>query len=188
MVVEKYGKCTTISEWSNKACLSNTSRGELGTNVQVFRTFNFAATDVTFTYFEGKIHFRFEHQPAADYLLDTMFLLKILQSQSRNDGCWFFKEKLSAYQEYLWGFLEAARIEGLVRRHKISNSANWMVIKTASIETERPIHIVEPKSQLLDHTQLENHAPTKCTNKWLDLISLNKTRTRKNCIRSYWNF
>ena len=142
-------------------------------------------TDIKFTQFSGEIEFRFIHPSAAEYLLDTMFLLKILQTQTSNDGCWFISEKLSIYQQYIHGFLNGARKAGLVRNFKIGNRANWMTVKTEDIKTERPIYIQEPKAQILDHTQLVNHEPSRQKDHWLGLIPLNKIKTKRNCLRSY---
>lgn len=142
-------------------------------------------TDVKFTRFSGEIEFRFTDPVAAEYLLETMFLLKVLQTQASNDECWFFSEKLSHYQEYIQGFLNGARKMGFVRKFKIGNRANWMTVKTEDIKSERPIYIQEPKAQILDHTQLKNHAPTKQKANWQKLITLNKQKTKKNCLRTY---
>ena len=185
-VKREYQNCTTLSAWSSISSLGGIhSRWELGSKVQAFRAFNFSVVDVKFAHFSGEIEFRFEHPPAADYLLDTMFLLKILQTQASNDGCWFFNEKLSAYQERLHGFLNGARKLGMVRKFQIGNRSSWVTVKTEDFKSERPIYIQEPKAQILDHTQLVNNEPSRSTKDWAKLIKINKSKNKRNSILNY---
>jgi len=184
-LVRKFEGCASFSEWSNKKSLSNSKNWPLSAGVDVFRQDNFSAEDVTFTHFQGCIEFRIRHPEPLDYLLETMFLVKILQTQSSNDGCWFFNEKLSDYQIYLRYYLDACRKAGFVRKHKISNRQNWFTIKTQNLASERPIHIIEPRAQLLDHTQQTNHAPSDNQEDWDNVVTINNTKNRKNKLKIY---
>jgi len=177
-----------LTEWSNRKSLNNSKFGELGKGVQAFRCDNFSAEDVKFDHFSNNILFRFRHSESRDYLINTMFLVKILQSQAKSDGCWFFNEKLSDYQQYLRCYLEASRREGFVRKFRISNQSNWFQIKTSNLSTERPIHLLEPRAQLLDHTHMSDHTPSKNQFDWDVVANINNIKNRKNKIRAYWDF
>jgi len=75
---------------------------------------------------------------------------------------------------------------GMVRRFQIGNKSNYFVVKTEDIDSERPIYLQEPKSQLLDHVQLQNMEPSLNKDHWKSLIQLNKQKRRKNMLVSYW--
>jgi len=114
-----------------------------------------------------------------------MFLLKILQSQHKNANCWFFQEKLSEQQEFLRVFLEKARQNRMVRKFLISNRKNWVTVQTSDVASEKPLYIVEPRSQLLDHCLTTQNEPSYMRRDWAQMLSVNASKHRKNHIRLY---
>ena len=167
-----------MGEWADLASMANNKRSSIGSKrTQIFQSHNFAITGAVFNDYAGRIEFTFHHSEPQVFLVETLFLLKILQSQSKEKGCWYFDEKLSGYQDYLATFLNAARREGMVRKFKISNRKNWFVIKSEDQATERLIHIVEPLAQLLSHVRTNNNIPSRNRADWKHVVEINKERS-----------
>jgi len=81
--------------------------------------------------------------------------------------------------------VERARQTGMVRRHLISNRRNWVVVKTDDKDSERPVYLSEPRSQMLDHTMTTQGKPSAIKEDWLKINELNKVKTRKNYTKIY---
>lgn len=180
-IVREFDGSTSLGEWSDLASRASHKKGSIGTKgCQLFRCDNFAVEDVIFSDFSGNVEFRFSHSEPIVYLEATEFLLKILQSQSSGNGCWFFGEKLSKYQVYVKDYLERARRLELVRKYRISNRKNWLQVHTDNPKSERPIRLIEPHAQLLSLTQVAYQVPSKCKAHWLRVVELAKTQVKKS--------
>jgi len=116
---------------------------------------------------------------------DVQFLFRVLQSQNKNRDCWYFNEELGRQQVYLKCYLEACRKLDMIRSYRVSNSQNYFVLKSDNRKLDRPIHIVEPYSQLYQHTQLADGSPSKELSKWKTIKDINSTKMKKNCLMSY---
>jgi len=178
----------SLGEWADLAGRATNKRGAIGSKGnQIFKSDNFAVHDVVFSPRTGNIEFRFSFSEPIVYLEKTEFLLKILQSQAfkNGSGCWFFGEKLSRYQVYLKDYLERARRLGLVRKYKISNRKNWLQVAADNPKTERTLHLIEPVSQLLSHTQTAFQVPSKNPHDWLKVTQMANVKPQKKSHKVY---
>jgi len=183
--LEKYQKCTTFKQWVNLASpkTNELSRKSFNLGEQLD---NFAVTDIVSNRIIGEIEFRIKNEEFARYLMDTQFLLKIQQSQCKNTVCWFFDEKLSRSQARLQTFLNSARKLNMVRRFKVSNDQNYLVVRQENPKAERLININEPRCQIYDHVELRvTREPIKSLEHWKRVVELNNKRGKKNHVKIY---
>jgi len=92
---------------------------------------------------------------------------------------------MSEYQEFLKVYVERARQSGMVRRYLISNRRNWLVVKTSDKESERLVYLLEPRSQLLDHTMTIAATPSKIKADWMKVNEINRIQPKKNYHKIY---
>lgn len=81
--------------------------------------------------------------------------------------------------------MEQARQSGMIRRHLISNRRNWVVVKKDDKAAERLVYLLEPRSQLLDHTMTTSGLPSQIKSDWEKVNEINTIKPRKNFTKVY---
>jgi len=74
---------------------------------------------------------------------------------------------------------------GKVRSYRITNGLSYFTLVSDNRKEERPIYVVEPYSQLYQHTQLSDGSPSEDDTKWKDVADINKKRIHKHCFIGY---
>ena len=157
---------------------------EIG-GAKLFRQEDFVICDDDFNGHSGNVEFRFSGRKPVVYLVDVLFVFGITQSLCKSKGCWFLNERLGRQQVYLKRYLESARLEGMVRRYKVTNYKSWIVVKRSNPTDEKLITIQEPHAQLYTHTKTSNGTLSYDLECWARCCAANAVKLTKFTYKNF---